>query len=294
MRAVESVKLLAEDLEVETIIVAPQRTPLLDMCLRISGATLHVEGDVGIYDAWNKGVARSSGDVVGFLNDDDRYLPDAALVAHRAMEGNDIAIGGATVVRADGSVDEIRPFSLQDRRLIVGVPSAINRAFIRKELFAEGRIGPFEPGLRIVGDKDWVARLALRGGCTEAIVDTPVYEYSEHAGSLTYHGAIPSEEQTRERIAVFRSFAQNQSMRLTPLAWYGGAIALAVQRKLRLARTGRGGRAGGRKSDDVFRNVRRRDFALVVIWFVVHGWRLPALRRSMVRAAELSTPRQER
>ena len=35
------------------------------------------EPDVGISDAFNKGIARAQGEIIGILNSDDTYLPDA-------------------------------------------------------------------------------------------------------------------------------------------------------------------------------------------------------------------------
>ena len=35
------------------------------------------ESDCGVYDAWNKGIERASGDMVSILNSDDVYAPGA-------------------------------------------------------------------------------------------------------------------------------------------------------------------------------------------------------------------------
>lgn len=44
------------------------------------------EGDLGMYDAINKGFARSSGDIMAWLNSDDYYLPHALRGIHEAFE----------------------------------------------------------------------------------------------------------------------------------------------------------------------------------------------------------------
>src|SRR5688572_24634649 len=61
----------------------------VDLLKRASGLTWISEKDAGIYDAMNKGIRRASGEVIGILNSDDRYRPDAlwkvgeAFAAHR-------------------------------------------------------------------------------------------------------------------------------------------------------------------------------------------------------------------
>ena len=45
------------------------------------------EPDRGVYDAWNKGIARASGEVVGFLNTDDQYTPGTFWRCRRCLIG---------------------------------------------------------------------------------------------------------------------------------------------------------------------------------------------------------------
>jgi glycosyltransferase involved in cell wall biosynthesis len=46
------------------------------------------EPDTGIADAWNKGIAASTGDIIGILNADDWYHPDAVIRAVEAFAEN--------------------------------------------------------------------------------------------------------------------------------------------------------------------------------------------------------------
>jgi glycosyltransferase involved in cell wall biosynthesis len=64
--------------------------------------TLVSEPDNGIYDAMNKGMARASGDVIGFLNADDIYTDDRVLetISHGFADDNvDIVYGDLCYVK---------------------------------------------------------------------------------------------------------------------------------------------------------------------------------------------------
>src|ERR1700733_2556203 len=51
------------------------------------------EKDKGISDAFNKGLARCEGEIIGILNADDWYEPDAVALAVKYIEAGDIAFG---------------------------------------------------------------------------------------------------------------------------------------------------------------------------------------------------------
>lgn len=64
------------------------------------------EPDRGIYDAMNKGLALASGELIGIINSDDWYEPDAVKTAAEEYlrEPYDIFYGNLNLVRSDGSV----------------------------------------------------------------------------------------------------------------------------------------------------------------------------------------------
>ena len=64
------------------------------------------EPDKGIADAFNKGLARASGDVIGFINADDWYEPDAVQKVVENINGADIVYGDLRLWR-DKKVDFI-------------------------------------------------------------------------------------------------------------------------------------------------------------------------------------------
>ena len=64
------------------------------------------EPDRGIYDAMNKGLALASGALIGIINSDDWYEPEAIKTAAEEYlrEPYDIFYGNLNLVRSDGSV----------------------------------------------------------------------------------------------------------------------------------------------------------------------------------------------
>lgn len=64
------------------------------------------EPDQGIYDAMNKGLALASGELIGIINSDDWYEPQAVQTAAEEYlrERYDIFYGNLNLVRGDGSI----------------------------------------------------------------------------------------------------------------------------------------------------------------------------------------------
>jgi glycosyltransferase involved in cell wall biosynthesis len=119
------------------------------------------EPDAGMYDAINKGLRMSSGDIVGYLNCDDVYTPWAIGTAVRVLSEHP----EADAVFGDGlTIDEstmqqrlalIPPF---DRRSLALSGSLVQPAvFWRRRVLDE--IGGFDAALRFVGDLDYWLRL---------------------------------------------------------------------------------------------------------------------------------------
>lgn len=114
------------------------------------------EKDKGIYDALNKGISRSTGDVVGFLHADDIYgSPDVlAKIAAAFSDPTVCAVyGDLLYVRKDDVGQVVRhwvssPFSLQ--RLKWGWMPAHPTLYVRREWYSH--IGGFDPRYRISAD----------------------------------------------------------------------------------------------------------------------------------------------
>jgi glycosyltransferase involved in cell wall biosynthesis len=116
------------------------------------------EPDRGIYDAWNKALARANGEWVCFLGADDAFAsPDTITRLVETGSGADVVTGKVALVDESGTVRRIvgRPWDWRAMlsHQVVAHPGSLHRA----DLFA--RFGGFDPSLQIVGDYDFFLRL---------------------------------------------------------------------------------------------------------------------------------------
>lgn len=125
------------------------------------------EPDTGIYDAMNKGLRLATGDIVGFLNADDRYAHDSVL-SHVAStmqrESLDALFGDVAFFRADAPERLVRRYDssrFRPDRIGWGWMPAHPAAFIRRSVYE--RVGAFKTDYRIAGDYEWIARAFSRG-----------------------------------------------------------------------------------------------------------------------------------
>jgi glycosyltransferase involved in cell wall biosynthesis len=138
-------------------------------------AALVSEPDGGIYDALNKGIARATGDVVGFLHADDLYAdPDvlarvAAAFADPAVE----AVYGDLLYVGKEDTDRVirhwRSGEYRRGRLGWGWMPPHPTLYLRRELYE--RLGVFDTRYRIAADYDLMLRVL--SGMTGRVVYLP-------------------------------------------------------------------------------------------------------------------------
>lgn len=131
------------------------------------------EPDAGIYDAWNKGIRRSTGDWVMFLGADDLLQPHALATYGRYLAAQDEALdyvsAKAQMVNPDGSPAWVngRPWRWPRFKyeMMVAHPGSLHS----RQLFTD--FGPFDPAYRIVGDYELLLRrgMDLRTGFVDAV-----------------------------------------------------------------------------------------------------------------------------
>jgi glycosyltransferase involved in cell wall biosynthesis len=125
------------------------------------------EPDTGQSNALNKGFARATGDVVGWLNSDDRYRQGCFEYVARIFEENpdvDVVYGDYTWIDESGKVFRIRReiefsyFVLLYHRVLY-IPSTAT--FFRRRIFDEGNW--LDESLHYAMDFEFFVRLASRG-----------------------------------------------------------------------------------------------------------------------------------
>ncbi len=125
------------------------------------------EQDTGQSNALNKGFARAAGDVVGWLNSDDRYRPGCFEHVAKVFEENpdvDVLYGDYTWIDESGKVFRIRReiefsfFVLLYHRVLY-IPSTAT--FFRRRIFDDGNW--LNERLHYAMDFEFFVRLASRG-----------------------------------------------------------------------------------------------------------------------------------
>lgn len=121
------------------------------------------QNDSGIYEAFNRGLALTTGEIIAFLNADDFYeTPDvlAKVAASFAKQDVDMLFGDVVLVRAEDVSSVVRYYrsgSFRPARLARGFMPAHPATFVRRSVYE--RCGGFNASYRIAGDFEWVARV---------------------------------------------------------------------------------------------------------------------------------------
>lgn len=148
--------------------------------------------DHGSHDAMNKGLARATGDIIGFLNVDDFYLPgvfDAVIEAFQNPEV-DVVVGRTLVFAEVRGGKEIRFVRSHEKghglwlpELALGAP-AINGCFFRRRVFE--RLGNFDNDYDFAADRHFLIRLAI-AKVKSTWLDRTVLCYRLHDDSRTFN-----------------------------------------------------------------------------------------------------------
>ena len=135
-------------------------------------ARLLSEPDRGVYDAFNKGLALATGDVIGYLNAGDVY-EDAGVISRIAarFESEPVeALYGDVVITDPASSRKVlrhyRSGSFATSRLGWGFMPAHPTLFVRREAYQ--RAGCYDTSYRIAGDFELCVRLFAEQGVRAA------------------------------------------------------------------------------------------------------------------------------
>ena len=146
------------------------------------------EPDNGMYEAINKGIAISRGEVLAYLNSDDLYFPWSVDVAVRAMQrpGSEMIYGDLGILYA-GRNGVSRRFYIEfkadfDLRHYSFVETLGQPAVFWRRSLTE-RIGLFDTRYRLIGDCEYWLRAAVNGAKPEHISEVLALQV-EHGSTL--------------------------------------------------------------------------------------------------------------
>jgi len=147
------------------------------------------EKDAGQADAVNKGIARSTGDIIGWLNSDDVYYPGAVAAACRVLDEHpevDFVYGDADHIDKEDRVIEPYPTEPWNPQRLLEVCYLCQPAvFFRKS--ATGRFGVLNPALQFCMDYEYWIRASTQGArffwLREKLAGSRLYAETKTLGS---------------------------------------------------------------------------------------------------------------
>ena len=142
------------------------------------------EKDEGLYDAFNKGVERSTGVYCWNVNADDYIEPDALTKIYRFIQENcptekDVISGSMNFLTPEGELIKVVKCEAQKLKhafdndyIGLNHPATL----VPKEIY--DKYGAFDPCYKIIGDADWYHRV-YKAGVTFAIMDEVITNMSD-------------------------------------------------------------------------------------------------------------------
>jgi glycosyltransferase involved in cell wall biosynthesis len=124
------------------------------------------EKDQGMYDAINKGIKLSKGEIISYLNCDEQYLPGVLLKVNEFFQHNpkiDILFGNALIIKPNGALLAYRKSFIPRWYYIWASHMYVHSSsmFVRRKVFESGFT--FNQNWKTIGDADFLVKL-LRNG----------------------------------------------------------------------------------------------------------------------------------
>lgn len=176
-RCAASVAAQAADVTIQHIIQDGGTGPDFDdWAAKQSLAECTQESDGGMYDAINQGFSKASGDILGWLNCDEQYLPGAlAKVADYFEKHKEVDILFGDIIVCDANLNPvcyrraIQPWRSHVRRCFLPTFSAAT--FIRRKIIDGGHV--LDTRFRAIADAVWIHEL-LGSGYRSAVIPEPL------------------------------------------------------------------------------------------------------------------------
>ncbi len=218
--AIESI-ISQHDVSVELVVVDGGSTDGTLQILQGYGNRIHYlssERDDGIYDALNKGIAKSSGDIVGFLHSDDFFENSKVLlrIVDLFVRFNLDAVYGDLkyVQREDPSV-VVRFWksgAFESSNLALGWMPPHPTFYVRRDIYQ--KLGAFDTTYRIAADYDCMLRFLKQDGFKVGYI--PEVLVNMRVGGESNRSLRNILRKTRED---YRALQRNKIGGVVALAW---------------------------------------------------------------------------
>lgn len=175
----------------------------LESDVRVSA---YFERDQGMYDAINRGLRRSKGEICAYLNCDEQYLPDTLRKAEhffRRRPEIDVLFGDFILVDATFRILSYRRVVVPHKKhsRLSHLNTATCAMFFRRRLLDRGFY--FDPKWKAIGDAEWVTRL-LDANVTMATLPEPLSLFTFTGTNLGSSPASRQESMGPPQISIVR------------------------------------------------------------------------------------------
>jgi len=158
-----------------------------------------VQQNTGLAEAWNTGIKAARGDLIAFIESDDRWAPDKLQLQVECFTRRPAAqyvIGRVHFFLEDGhAVPRGFKQELLQGSHVGRIPGTL---LVRRSLFRD--VGVFDPALTIAADVDWFAR-CKDAGVSEAVLEEVLLYKRVHDRNLSSDAG----KNTRELLKLLRT-----------------------------------------------------------------------------------------
>lgn len=223
-----------EDATIEVVIVddgsGPATADMIDRLTNEDHRVVAVRNDEaqGSSEARNRGIARATGALISFCDDDDAWLPGAARAALAALGPSIGVVYGSHQVHIEttGRLVTFQPPDPGGPELMrwINVPAILHAVARRDRLGSELSFDP-----HLVTSEDWDLWLRCSEVAPMARVDAPLYRYVQHTGSRV----------TSTRLDTYGRFLAKHRSSMTPacIAHHELTVALAAGDRAQFVKT---------------------------------------------------------
>jgi len=171
--------------------------------------TIISESDQGIYDAMNKGISMAKGKLIGLVNSDDYYEPDALEKIVKAYRGHELEIiyGMEREFAEDGRLRDIVFYNHEFLKTqMINHPTC----FVTKNTYE--KIGYYDLQYKSSSDYDFL----LKAFISKKVVFTPVYEI---ISNFSLGGTSSTMESHLETFKIWKKYGCITKKRYYLITW---------------------------------------------------------------------------